>query len=252
VKRDLGWIASLLGVGGYFLFLNLTIPLYADDYWYSLSFGTTDHLESLTDVFVSQWRHYFEWGGRSVAHTIGQLALLGPLWVFRVFNAIVFVLLNALIAFHAARSGGQRPGWLLFLISTCLFWLAVPKLGETTIWLMGSANYLWNAVFILLFLLITTKTLEAERRKPLLVGSHVIFGLLAGWGYETTSLTGLIVAILLGTLLFARKIHQASSAPLARIQRLFHRLYLLVGGARKFGAVSDDRPGIGFNHHHIG
>jgi hypothetical protein len=64
---------------------------------------------------------------------------------------------------------------------------------------MGSANYLWNAVFILLFLLITTKTLEAERRKPLLVGSHVIFGLLAGWGYETTSLTGLIVAILLGT-----------------------------------------------------
>ena len=199
VKRDLGWIASLLGVSGYFLFLNLTIPLYADDYWYSLSFGTIDHLESLTDVFVSQWRHYFEWGGRSVAHTIGQLALLGPLWVFRVFNTIAFALLNALIAFHATRSGGQRPGWLLFLISTCLFWLAVPKLGETTLWLMGSVNYLWNAVFILLFLLITTKTLEAERRKPLLIGSHVIFGLLAGWGYETTSLTGLSVAILLGT-----------------------------------------------------
>jgi len=187
----------------FYLYLNLTIPLYADDYWYSLVFGTSRHLESLRDVWVSQSLHYRTWGGRTVAHSLGQLALMGSrqTLVFRFFNAAVFTGLNLLMVRLAVDS--SRPDWKLFLLSFLLFWLFVPRLGETTLWLIGSVNYLWNAFFVLLFLDISRNISQgrtgriSESREGLIlpVVFHVFLGLLAGWGFETTSLTGLLIAL---------------------------------------------------------
>lgn len=184
----------------YYLYLNFSIPLYADDYWYSLVFGTNRHLTSIRDVWESQRLHYRIWGGRTVAHSIGQLALMGPVStaIFRVLNATVFTGLLVLIARIGRRSirprsPGARPLWQLLFLNFALFWLFVPRLGETTLWLMGSVNYLWNAFFVLLYLDISGNIQHRHNFPLLLFAVQVPLGLLAGWGFESTSLTGLLL-----------------------------------------------------------
>ena len=56
-------------------YFNYCTPLIFDDYVYSFSFSersmlvplpeTANRVESVTDIFVSQWNHYFSWGGRT-------------------------------------------------------------------------------------------------------------------------------------------------------------------------------------------
>jgi len=84
---------------------------------------------------------------------------------------------------------------MLFLLSFSLFWLFVRTLGETTLWLVGSVTYLWTFFFILLFLRLSI-TLYARNSFPILI-SHVFLGFLTGCGFESTSLTGLIMFLIL-------------------------------------------------------
>jgi len=84
---------------------------------------------------------------------------------------------------------------MLFLLSFSLFWLFVRTLGETTLWLVGSVFHLWILFFILLFLRLSI-ALYARNSFPILI-SHVLVGFLAGCGYESTSLTGLIMFLIL-------------------------------------------------------
>lgn len=42
--------------------LNFLIPLFADDYNYSFMWDKSKRIESLADVFKSQYLHYFHWG----------------------------------------------------------------------------------------------------------------------------------------------------------------------------------------------
>ena len=56
------------------LVLNLLTPLLADDYSYSLNLDKTK-INSLMDVVNYQWWQYFNWGGRTLAHTIAQIFL---------------------------------------------------------------------------------------------------------------------------------------------------------------------------------
>ena len=59
------------------LLLNILTPLLADDFSYS--FNTDgEKLSSFLDVLDYQVTHYFQWGGRTVAHTIAQVFLLFP------------------------------------------------------------------------------------------------------------------------------------------------------------------------------
>lgn len=207
------WLSIVL-VGSWYLYLNLSIPFHADDYSYSMMYGFSRRLESLRDAIISGRNLYQTWGGRIVAAGIGQLALLGK-WqttVFRFLNTCVFLGLNLLLvdfgrsrywggsnstaaSINDGRSDYGRPRWMLFLISFYLFWLFVRTLGETTLWLMGSVNYLWILFFILLFLRLSI-TLYTRNSFPILI-LHVLMGFFAGCGYESTSLTGLIFFLIL-------------------------------------------------------
>ena len=72
------------------LVLNLLTPLIADDYSYSLSLDGTK-INSVMDVMNYQWWHYFNWGGRTIAHTLAQLFLLFPKIVFSIINPIIYI-----------------------------------------------------------------------------------------------------------------------------------------------------------------
>ena len=56
-------------------------PYFSNDFRYMLIQGTTDFVGSIGDIFVSQWRHYFEWGGRTPNHLLAQFLLyIGKPW----------------------------------------------------------------------------------------------------------------------------------------------------------------------------
>lgn len=71
-----------------------TCPWIGDDINYQLNFATKtpQQINSLCDIFISQWHHYFTVNGRYVAHWIVQLfcGLLGQ-QAFAVCNAFIYV-----------------------------------------------------------------------------------------------------------------------------------------------------------------
>ena len=53
----------LLWFGIIAMISNLT-PYFANDFRYMMIQGTQDPVTSFADIVLSQYRHYFEWGGR--------------------------------------------------------------------------------------------------------------------------------------------------------------------------------------------
>ena len=86
--------------------LNYLHPMsFGDDYLYSFIWQGKPMSEPLSenavrvaswhDIFVSQWSHYFTWGGRTVAHVLAQFFLWMGKPVFNVFNAFISLVLIA-------------------------------------------------------------------------------------------------------------------------------------------------------------
>jgi len=132
------------------LFLNFKTPLIADDYVYTLIFGTTTPLTGIGDIIRSQWSYYFSWGGRVVAGSLTQLFLFWGKDSFNIINSICYIVFVLAIYFNAVGRK-IRPGMLLLV--TILIWFFVPMFGQTVIWLTGASNYLWCGTLILLAVL---------------------------------------------------------------------------------------------------
>lgn len=189
--------------------LNHFTPLLADDYSYSFVLGLDSdvpvRLTTVGEIIQSQIYHYFGWGGRSVAHFFAQLFLLWGKPVFNVVNSLVYVIFIFLIYFHANAYRPINIG--LFVISGFLVWFFTPAYGETTLWLVGSCNYLWGTVFILLFLLPYRLYLAKPDRFKMNAFQMIPFallGIIAGWTNENTA-GAMILAICLFMLLYRKQ-----------------------------------------------
>ena len=66
--------------------VNFMTPMLADDFAYSIG-SDLKRIDSLSDIFNYQVNHYLTWGGRTVAHTIAQLFLIMPRWLFSICNS---------------------------------------------------------------------------------------------------------------------------------------------------------------------
>lgn len=179
------------------LALNFLTPLLADDYSYGLNLANKK-LTGIVDIFNYQMWHYFNWGGRTVAHTFAQTFLMFPKAIFNIINSLMYTGLVYLIYLHGQlnRKENKKKSYLILLIHLIL-WFIIPVFGQSFIWLIGSCNYLWTTVIVLYFLLLFRKN-EHESKWYKVVAMFII-GLLAGWTNENTSV-GLIV-ILLSTLI---------------------------------------------------
>ena len=178
------------------LVLNFLTPLIADDYAYSFIHGTEDRVKNVLDVFVSQAHHYMTWGGRSVAHFIAQIFLMMPKGVFSVCNSAVYTLVVYLI--YKITCDKERP--LLLVLIHFLLYFCLPVFGQNCIWLIGSCNYLWTTMFILIFLLLLKK-----QRKDSILNIILIFlmGVLAGWSNENSGFALIVITFL--TILITKK-----------------------------------------------
>ena len=87
---------------------------------------------------------------------------------------------------------------LLFISFFC--WVSIPNFGETTIWIIGSVNYLWTTVIILLFLLpfrLKYFSSDALKNSKLSFIGMFLLGILCGWTNENTALSTILVSLLL-------------------------------------------------------
>ena len=147
------------------------------------------------DIFDYQVWHYFNWGGRTVAHTLAQILLVFPKTVFNILNSFIYTALIYLIYLHGCFNKDNKDNkdnsYMLLLIHFIL-WFIIPVFGQSFIWLVGSCNYLWTTVIILYFLWLYRRNTLSEKWYNLLF--MFILGLLAGWTNENTS-AGLIVIL---------------------------------------------------------
>lgn len=126
----------------FMLTLNILTPHIADDYVYAVSFKTKEPLRTLADIIPSMYVHCFRMNGRVVSHTIGQISMLLPDYVYDAVNAGIFVLLVYVI-YRIAGFGGRRSAGLFAGVFAGL-WCFIPNFGQVALWQIGSVNYLWG------------------------------------------------------------------------------------------------------------
>ena len=196
-KLDKNKALILFSIYLLFWYLNYCTPLIFDDYVYSFMFYDTSmgnplpetamRIAGVKDIVLSQWNHYFFWGGRTVAHTLAQFFLWQGKSVFAFVNAACFILLLLEINWIADR--GKISFCFseeTFLFTAGLLWVFSIGLGDVFVWLTLSCNYLWTTVILLGFLLIYVHhyffgTLLLKSK-----GLLFLFGLFAGWTNENT------------------------------------------------------------------
>lgn len=188
------------------LVFNWLTPLISDDYSYLLKFPTHEPVETFWDIVVSQYYHYMQWGGRTIAIGLNQIFLWLGKWVFNLANAAVFTFTVWLCAKLAAGQKSIHPAFLLVVLG--LFFHFNPAFGAVNLWMCGSCVYLWPLMLGLVFLLPYRLQLDRDlsRSKGAAVGMFFA-GIAAGWGNENTSgavLLACLVLCVLSRLLLGR------------------------------------------------
>jgi hypothetical protein len=180
-----------------FFILNHLTPMIADDFSYSFIFGTEERITSISDIIISQYDHYMNWGGRSVALFFAQLFLfIGEQNIFNIVNTIVYCVFILLMQFHITGSL-KKINPVLFSVNTALLWFLLPAYGQNCLWLTGSCVYLWTTTFILLFLVPFRKKHDNPNFKLTLPLSILLFflGILVGWSVENSGAAVLFLLI---------------------------------------------------------
>ena len=164
--KKLSAVHCILSAVIIFLLMNLLTPNLTDDYAYSFiwdgehdgnfqnDIGDLQRIESFADIFISQYSHWLTWGGRTVAHIFVQFFAWQGKLLFDFANAVMFVILALEIYFLGKGEVNFKnlDAKILVVIFFAL-WFCLPEFFQTTLWMTGSCNYLWMAVFQFAFLI---------------------------------------------------------------------------------------------------
>ncbi|WP_195986760.1 DUF6056 family protein [Clostridium sp. D53t1_180928_C8] len=185
-----------------FYVLNCYTPLYVDDYSYSFSFMDGSKISSINEILLSQKAHYLNMNGRSVVHTIAQFFLCYQKIFFNLFNTISFLGLVIIIYFYSYGTLKKiELKWILIIF--LILWGITPNFGQSYLWITGASNYLYGILIVLIYLIpfrIINKDNEHKNNsiifKALFTIFYLIFGILAGWTNENTSVALICISIL--------------------------------------------------------
>ena len=189
-KKIIQWssLALILLTGIIVWRVNYEIDFMMDDEWYSTLLYADTPIRNLGDIVHAQIWHYFNWGGRSMAHALLQMILLtGESWADILNTAMTFVL-----AWLICQAAGRVRMPYYFAALGMLFGLNA-NWKMSMFWEAGAANYLYMTGFILAFLLCYLKYEEKN-----LWGITVWIlplGLIAGWSNENMGPTVWILSL---------------------------------------------------------
>lgn len=193
----------LIGVGMYIL--NHYTTLIVDDYVYSFSRVTGKRITNIFSILQSEYNHYFTWGGRVIVHTLAQIFLMLDKMVFDIANTFVYLAMVIVIYFHAVGNFKIYP-FLLLLINLLLF-LCMPVFGQVFLWVVGSCNYLWGPLLVLLYLI--PYRMQYSKDIPLIENNILcvlfgLFGIIAGCTNENMSVTLVVLIVIFMYLYWAK------------------------------------------------
>lgn len=137
------------------IFISVAIVIFIlsyDSIWiidcitYQYNFATGEKIQGISDIFESQYVHYFTWNGRYVAHWLCQLFLpiLGKP-IFSAANALMYIALIMLVLKNSTREAITLPR---VLTATCIVLL----LCDTEYIPPCQIGYIWMAVVVLLYI----------------------------------------------------------------------------------------------------
>jgi hypothetical protein len=191
------FLLAVLFFGAAIFVLNVKTPFQWDDFRLTQIWPNENGLKvkDFHDILVSQYNHYYTWGGRTLVHIVAQyLVFIAPVKA-DILNTLVYLLYIALIYYHIKGKG--KHDLLLFAGVNFLVYLFQPVFGETILWLTGSANYLWGTSFILLFML-PYRLYDGQRplKYTLLKSAGMLLlGVIAGWTNENTAAAMLLMTV---------------------------------------------------------
>ena len=124
INKLFSWQMIFLLFIGLFLVRNFMLPMVSDDIPYAFIWdgadrgnlldgvGPRERITSFGDIIISQWSHYFTWGGRILGIGLTQLFAWQGKELFNVFNTLVFGGLM-LLAFRQLRQRYRQGlrGW---------------------------------------------------------------------------------------------------------------------------------------------
>lgn len=197
-KFDKYSILLWLFLGCLFYFFNTNVSLRNDDFLYSFMFmknyvcdspqpvDLNCPIQSLGEIFVSQYNHYFSMNGRSPIQFLVQLfcGILGK-DVFNVCTSIVYV------AFIIGVTGlvfSDRRSCFHYMGITCIIWFLLPVSVFYSSGISFAINYLWSLTACVWFLLLYRKIKKGWQIPKLCYFIILIFSFFAGWSHESFSI----------------------------------------------------------------
>lgn len=163
--------------------IALYTPMHSDDFPYSLiGLNPIHHVN-----------HYLTWSGRVTADYASTIILSFN-------NHTIAALLNsmgsALLIYNISmlpsainKEVDYRRVTINAIIIFLVYWVSNPNLGQVMFWIVGSANYMWTSLFIVLFIRKAIEYRENNYNKYSSLFIISILGIVAGWSNENTCLT---------------------------------------------------------------
>ncbi len=198
---------------GIIFIAHRSVPFMMDDLWYStILYDQNRPIAGIKDIFDAQVWHYFNWGGRSMTHTLLQIILLCGDSFANILNTVVtFVLSYVILVASKDIAGIKKISATSGVLCITLIAGALHGLNAnwemSMYWQSGSANYLYITVFLLLFAWCYTRELAQEAPAPLKGISFWIVPLavLAGWSNENMGPTVWLIAVFTMIVLMKKK-----------------------------------------------
>lgn len=192
MKENKYTLFLLIIIGIAFYLMNIWTPLYSDDWHYCFIFGTHIPIDSIHDILISQYRHYFEFNGRLVPHLFVQLfdGIVGKAG-FNIANTIIWIVFLHLLIITIPNS--QKLYYKLLTLSTTFILLLIPGFKNCFLWMSGACNYLWTITLLLFF----HHLLQREDHIKVLYPFLLIIGIICGWTHE-----GLVIGLTTGYIVY--------------------------------------------------
>ncbi len=202
--------------------LHREVIFMMDDNWYSTNLATGNPLHSISDVVESQRWHFLNWGGRIITHGLLQLTLMMGELFCDFLNLIMTFLLTHIMCIIANR----RTLFSFFTGFTLIIALNA-NMKMSMFWQSGAANYIYSSVWILFFLWVYLRHIQAPDQTDLtLVNLWLPFlGLITGWSNENMGPASFVLTIIV---ILYTHIVQKGKVPLWMITGSF---FCLLGSA---------------------
>lgn len=191
-------IATAVLTGLVFL-AHRKVPFMMDDEWYSTNLATNEPLHGFMDIVEGQIWHFYHWGGRCITHGILQLTLMSGELTADVLNTLMTLLLSLMICVVADRKSTGS-----FLTAFTLLYTLNANARMSMFWQAGTVNYVYSAVWILLFIWPYLEEWRGGTREfPLITFWIIPIGLMTGWSNENMGPVSFLLA--LATIVYCRK-----------------------------------------------